>query len=91
LLPSNPEPGRNTRSEVFDQDVGNGSEAEHYLGRVRMLEVDADIAFASVLLVIEAREAANVLAPVAGDVTLGWFDLDDVGAQVREHATGEGA
>ena len=52
-------------------------------------EVDGDRALAGVLLAEVG--ALGPLAELPGDVALGRLDLDDVGAEVGEHAAGERA
>ena len=70
------------RPEVLDQHIGARRELFDQVGAAGDAEVDANAAFADVLLVEIARLPVDSRAPVARDVAFGRLDLDDVGAEI---------
>ena len=91
VLEGEAELGHDPGPVVLDDDVGFGDELQHQLPRPLRQEVDADGALAGVLLVEVAPDAVDLAAHEAGHVTLRGLHLQDVGAEVGQHAGGEGA
>ena len=89
IAPGEPVAGHDPGPEVLQHDVGRRGEAAHEGAPRRVAQVDGDRPLAGVLLA-EVRRLGS-LAERARDVTLGRLDLDDVSAEVGEHAPGERA
>ena len=89
-LPAEPEARHHARPVVLEDHVGLRCQLQDQLATFRATEVDADRALAHVLLGEIARQVVDLAADHAGHVTLGWFDLDDVGAEIAQHAADEG-
>ena len=71
---------------VLDEHVGVFDQVEEYGRPCCAAEVDAQVAFACVLLDEVARQAVAARGGKPSEVT-GWrFDLDDVGTEVAQHA-----
>ena len=73
-------------AEVLDQHVGALCEPQQERRAAGLLEVDAERALARVLLCVVPAEPVPDLAPPARDVALGRLHLDDVRAEVGQHA-----
>ena len=79
--------GHDTRSEVFDHDVGHGRQISHQCRAIAMGEVHTDVAFASILLHKVGGLTCHLAAPCSGDITIGWLHLDHIGPQVGQRPT----
>ena len=77
--------GHDAGPEVLEHDVGEPRERAHDRHGFGMTEVEADVALAAVLLREVRRHRVDARPREAREVTLGRFDLDDVGAEVDEH------
>jgi hypothetical protein len=83
-------------AEVLDQHVGPGAERREVAPALGVVEVEDGAALVGVA--VEERERAVRRMDVAGErrpqasrISAGRFDLDDVGAEVREQASGQRA
>ena len=70
-------------------NVGVRRELAYEVHGAGLLEIDADVSLAGVLLHVEAREAVSHHAEEAGDVAARRLDLDHVRTEIREQATRE--
>ena len=77
-------PGRKF-STTTSQLVGK---LQQQVATLRLRQVDADASLARVLLREVTGDAVGPRVRRAGDVALGWFDLDDVGTEIAQHPGG---
>ena len=85
LLGAEPEALHHPGAVVLDDDVALGGEREGQLLALRRGQVDADVALAGVLLHEVRRQPVDTRAGVARQVTVRRLELDDLGAEVRQH------
>ena len=78
-------PGHDAGAEVLEHDVAEPRERAHDRHCFGLAEVEADVALAAVLLCEVRGHRVDARPREAGEITLGRFDFDDVGAEVDEH------
>jgi hypothetical protein len=81
-----PEEAQRAGAEILDDDVGRVAQAQREVERAGLVQVDADVALAGVLLGIVAGHALLRGEGEARDVGRGRLDLDHLGAEVQQGA-----
>src|SRR5271155_3474438 len=71
-------------TEVLDNDIGSVTKLQCEIAGLRDVQVDADVALASVLLGVIAADVATAGERQPGEVAAGWFDLDHLGAEIQQ-------
>lgn len=86
------EPRHRLRAHIVDQRVGALGQSQQRVAPLRLFEIEHDAALAAIGIEKHSAHAGRAAGTdLPNDVALGAFDLDDIGAHVRQHLGAVGA
>ncbi len=84
ILIAKTEARQGSRPEILHNHIGLPAHRGDDFARFRIIEVDAQVSFAGILLDIIHPEAIDMRQADPAEIARGWFDLGDVGAEVTQ-------
>ena len=90
IVPANTEFGHDAGPEILGNDIGCGRQFQDQVAGPRRAHINADIAFADILLKIITADPFTRIAELAGHVAFRRFHLEHIGTKIGQQARGIG-